>query len=87
MRASAGSNAIPSAGQVREEQTTLPFPFDSTETYTGQTKLNLSEGKVEQCSEKLLTEWIIVDPASSEDEKPDAIKMSALNSFSIERID
>ncbi len=80
-------NAIPSAGQVREEQTTLPFPFDSTETYTGQTKLNLSEGKVEQCSEKLLTEWIIVDPASSEDEKPDAIKMSALNSFSIERID
>ena len=80
-------NAIPSAEQAREEPTTLPFPFDSTETYTGQTKLNLSEGKVEQCSEKLLTEWIIVDPASAENERPDAIKMSALNSYDIERID
>lgn len=79
-------NAIPSAEQVKEEPVTLPFPFDNTETYTGRTKLNLAEGKVEQSSEKLLTEWIIIDPASAENEKPDAIKMSALQSFNIERI-
>jgi hypothetical protein len=83
-------NAIPSvedAEQLYKEQSTLPFPFDTTETYSGQTKLNLAEGKVEQCSEKLLIEWIIIDPDSASDEMPDAIKMSALQSNSIERKD
>jgi hypothetical protein len=83
-------NAIPSvedAKELYEKQTTLPFPFDSTETYSGQTKLNLAEGKVEQCSENLLIEWIIIDPSSKTNEMPDAIKMSALQNYSIERID
>ncbi len=79
-------NAIPSAKQDKEEPTTLPFPFDTTGTYTGHMKLNLKEGKVEECSEKMLTEWVIIDPASKTDEMPDAIKMSALQSYSIERI-
>ncbi len=83
-------NAIPSAENAREsykEQSTLPFPFDNTEKYTGQMKLNLEEGKVEQYNEKLLIEWIIIDPASTNDEMPDALKMSALQSYRIEKID
>lgn len=83
-------NAIPSVEQAKElykEQTTLPFLFDSTETYTGQMKLNLAEGKMEECREQLLTEWIAIDPDSKTDERPDSIKMSATQLYSLERVD
>ena len=83
-------NAIPSAKQAKElyeKQTTLPFPFDTTGTYTGRLKLNLTAGKVEQYNENLLIEWIIIDPAANINERPDSIKISATQIYSIERID
>lgn len=82
-------DAIPSIEQVKElfqTQVTPPFPFDSIDTYSGQMKLDLTEGKVEQCSEKLLSEWIIIDPAAKNNERPDSIKMSATQLYSIERM-
>jgi hypothetical protein len=82
-------NAIPSVENAKElyKAQTLPFPYDSTETYSGQLKLDLESGKVEECNEKLTTEWIIIDPASKNNEKPDSIKMSATQFYSIEKID
>ena len=82
-------NAIPSVENAKElyQEQTLPFPFDSTDTYTGQLMLNTASGKVEQYYEKLTTEWIIIDPASKNNERPDSIKMSATQYYSIEKID
>jgi hypothetical protein len=81
--------AIPSVEQVKElyETQKIPFPFDSTDTYSGQLMLDTVVGKVEQYNEELKTEWLIVDPAAKNNERPDAIKMSATQSHSIEKID
>jgi len=83
-------NAIPSAKHAKElyqTQTTLSFPHDSTDTYSGRLKLDLLGGKIEEYNEKLTTEWIIIDPASKNKERPDSIRMSETRSYSIERID
>lgn len=83
-------NAIPSAEHAKElyqAQTALPFPFDSTDTYSGQLMLDSENGKVEEYNEKLISEWIIIDPASKNNEKPDSIKMSATQYYSIKKID
>lgn len=80
-------NAIPSVENAKElyQEQTLPFPSDNTETYSGQLKLDLESGKVEEYNEKLTTEWIIIDPASKNNERPDSIKMSATQFYSIEK--
>ncbi|MBN2182524.1 MAG: hypothetical protein JW715_11480 [Sedimentisphaerales bacterium] len=83
-------NALPSVKHIKElykEQTALPFPFDSTDTYTGRLKLSLTKGSVEECNEKLTTEWIIMDPATTNTEKPDAIRIAAMQFYSIEKMD
>ena len=61
--------------------------FDNTETYTGELRLNLTEGKVEKCREELLVEWFIVNPNPKADEPPAALRMAATRLHSIERID
>ena len=83
--------AVPSAEKARElhkEQSATFFAnmSDNTETYTGQLKLNVTEGKIEECSENLITEWVIVDPNPKESEQPAALKMTAVRSYSIEKI-
>jgi len=63
--------------------------FDNTEEYTGELKLDLSAGKVENCIEKLKSEWLAVDPAPVQNDKkePAALRMTALRLYQIERID
>ncbi len=85
-------NAFPSAEKAKElhkQQATGPFSnmFDNTETYTGKLRLDLTDGKIEQCSEKLLTEWFIVDPNPKNEEEPAALRMAAMRLYSIEKID
>lgn len=84
--------AVPSAEgakQLHKEQTAEFFSkmFDNTETYTGELKLDLSEGKVEKCREELLVEWFIVNPSPKDDEPPAALRMAATRIYSIEKID
>ena len=84
--------AVPSAERAKElhkEQSASFFAnmSDNTETYTGELKLDLTNGKVEEYSEKLITEWLIVDPNPKENEPPAALKMGAVRSYSIEKID
>jgi hypothetical protein len=84
--------AVPSAERAKElheEQSASFFAnmSDNTETYTGELKLDLTGGKVEEYRENLTTEWLIVDPNPKENEPPAALKMGALRSYSIEKID
>jgi hypothetical protein len=84
--------AIPSAEMAEEmhkEQATGPFSkmFDNRETYTGNLTLDLTGGKVEECLEKLLTEWVVVDPNPKDDQEPAALKMAALRFYHIKKLD
>jgi len=47
----------------------------------------LTNGKVEECSENLTTKWVIVDPNPKEGQQPAALIMTAVRSYSIEKID
>ena len=84
--------AVPSAKHAKElhkEQSASFFAnmSDNTERYTGKLKLDLTNGKIEECREKLANEWIIVDPNPKKNEPPAVLKMAAVRSYSIEKID
>ena len=84
--------AVPSAENAKElhkEQSAafLANMSDNTETYTGELKLDLTGGKVEEYRENLTSEWLIVDPNPKKNEQPAALKMTAVRSYSIEKID
>ena len=84
--------AVPSAEYARElHKEQLPAFLanmsDNTETYTGELKLDLTGGKVEEYRENLTTEWLIVDPNPKKSTQPAALKMTAVRSYSIEKID
>ena len=84
--------AVPSAEYAKElhkEQSATFFSSmsDNIETYTGELKLDLTDGKVEECRENLTSEWVIVDPNPKENKQPAALKMTAVRSYSIEKID
>ena len=85
-------NAIPSTEKAKElyqQQETSLFSSmsDNKETYTGQLKLDLTTGQIIECNENLTAEWIIVDPNPKNPGQPDALKMTAYQSYSIEKID
>jgi len=85
-------NAVPSseiAQKLHQEQATNPLEkmFDTSETYAGQLKMDLTTGKVEKCLEKLHVEWVIVDPQAKGDKEPAALRMTATRFYSIEKID
>jgi len=88
----AGMNAVPSTEQAKElhkeeeSATALSRMFDNKETYTGELKLDLTSGKIENCREELLIEWFFVDPNPKADERPAALRMTADLSYSIERV-
>ena len=84
--------AVPSAEYAREQHKQQSPAFlanmsDNTETYTGELKLDLTGGKVEEYRENLTTEWLIVDPNPKNSTQPAALKMTAVRSYSIEKID
>jgi len=84
--------AVPSTEKAKElhkEQSASFFAnmSDNKETYTGELRLDLTAGKVKECSENLMSEWIIVDPNPKQGQQPAALIMTAVNTFSIEKID
>jgi len=84
--------AVPSVENARElhkEQSAAFFAnmSDNTETYTGELKLDLTGGKIEEYRESLTSEWVIVDPNPKENKQPAVLKMTAVRSYSIEKID
>lgn len=87
-------NAIPTsemAEQLYKQRETADFSegFDSTGTYTGQLKLDLTTGKVEKYIENLQSEWIVALPSveQRDDEEPVVLTMSDTRLYSLEIID
>ena len=85
-------NAVPSAEDAKElhrEQTASPFSqmFDNTERFTGELKLDLTDGNVVESREEMLIEWFIVDPDPDDDERPAALRMTAARLAGIERME
>lgn len=90
--ATASMAAVPSTAMAKElhkEQVTSAFSqmSDSTEKFTGELELDLTDGKVERWREELAVEWIIVDFNPQDDQQPAALKMAATRLHSIERMD
>jgi hypothetical protein len=90
--ATAQMKAVPSAAMAKElyKEQGSPFlsnMFDNTETYSGELKLDLTDGKISHWREELAIEWMIADPSSKPDEQPAALKMAATRFHSIERVD
>lgn len=83
-----GIPSVELAEQLHKEQVTQDFAdiFSNTETYTGRLELDVTSGKVEIYSEKLETEWVIVDPEAVE-RVPSALKMGAVLVYTIEKVD
>jgi len=84
--------AVPSTERAKEihkqqAQSFFANMSDNTETYTGELKLDLTGGKVEECRENLTTEWFIVDPNPKENEQPAALRMTAVRIYRIGKID
>jgi len=87
-------SVVPSSEKAKElhkEQVISFFSqmFDNPlETYTGQLKLDLTAGKVEQYFEEFRSEWVAVDMMpGKESEKPDTLRMGAIRLHRFERID
>jgi len=85
-------SAIPStemAEKLHKEEAMGAFSkmFDNKETYTGELKLDLTAGKVEKCIEKLVSEWVVVDPNPKLDQEPAALRMAAVRIYHIEKVD
>jgi len=83
--------AIPgaSAEQRQQEQASsaLSKMFDSTEKYTGRLELDLASGKIARYSENLQIDWLVVNPEAKNDGKePSALKMIAIISYDLEKI-
>lgn len=84
-------NAIPASqplDQPQKQSSDFSKMFDNSGTYTGHLTFDLTAGKVEKYTEKLNTEWITINPAAKpEGNEPDVLKMNAVRSYSIEKID
>jgi len=83
-------NAIPSleTGEKEQSAATITKMFDSTGTYSGRLMLDTTNGKVENYSEKLQNEWVIVDTSAKETDgnEPSTLKMQSVRVYSIEKI-
>jgi len=87
-------NTIPApetAEQSLGEQTTafdLSEMFNSTGTYTGRLKFNLTAGKIEKYREKLVSEWTTVLPPDKKRVKePIVLILGAVRLYKLEKID
>ena len=84
-------SAIPSsemAEELHKEQAMDLFSnmFDNIETYTGKLRFDLTAGRVGKYHEELRTEWITAEPNPKNDEEPGVIRMRAIRSHSLEKI-
>jgi len=83
--------AIPSAVASGQSQAANPLGmmFDNTDSYTGQLRVDLNSGQIEQYIERFSMQWVTADPASVEsgDTNPAVLKMGAAELHQLERIE
>lgn len=83
--------AIPTAEverqfKKRQNEVQLPESFDTTDTYTGEALLDIDDGRIEKCHEELHANWVAALPGEGQ-EGPVVLKMSAVRTYDLERID
>ena len=91
MNAIISMDAIPSISGMKEsyeeqQTTTTPPMTDIRQTYTGQMKIDVTDGILLQYQENLKNEWIIVPPGSGKSGPPTALNMTATQIYDIEKI-
>jgi hypothetical protein len=59
---------------------------DNTEDYEGYMRFNLSDGKVQEYIERLLSKWTMVD-TSKQDAEPAALTMIAIRASRVDKLD
>jgi hypothetical protein len=78
-------------GAAHEGQAVNPLMgmFDSMETYEGGLRFDLNAGQLREYSERLEAEWVTVDPAAVQrgDANPAVLRMSAVESYKLERVE
>jgi hypothetical protein len=84
--------AIPTsemAEQLEQARSTFSKMFDNIETYTGQLRLDLTAGKIEECLEELRSEWVAFEPSAEleDDKEPAVLRMTAARLYHLEKID
>ena len=86
-------NAIPTAEKARElyeKETTPDFSeeFDRTDTYSGQLKMDLTAGTIEECFEEMQISWTRVLQSEEQPEpEPAVLTMGESRMYSLRRID
>jgi hypothetical protein len=86
-------NAIPTAEtaeELYEKETTPDFSedFDSTATYSGRLRMDLTAGAIEEYSEELQSSWTVALPSEQQpDQGPAVLTMGETRLYSLKKID
>ncbi len=86
-------NAIPTAEtaqQLHKEETTPDFSeeFDSTATYSGRLKMDLTAGAIEECFEEMQSSWTVAVPSEQQPNAgPAVLTMGETRLYSLKKID
>jgi hypothetical protein len=90
INAAVSMNAIPSIEGTKEayeeQKTSTPPMTDIRQSYTGQMKIDITDGTLLKYEENLKNEWIVVPPGSGKSGPPSALNMTATQIYDIEKI-
>lgn len=83
-------NAAPTsaAGDNQAAANALSKMMDENAEYAGELCIDTTKGKIEKYAEKLQLGWVMVDPSGgATDQPPNAIRMGAMRTYALEKID
>ena len=83
------SKGAAQAYQSEDQARALTERFDTSFTYTGQCRLDLGAGQVEEANEVLQVQWIALDPRAKVDNtqgEPNSIVMTSTQGFHLQRV-
>jgi hypothetical protein len=83
------SKGAAQAHQTEEQARALTEGFDTSFTYTGQCRLDIGAGQVEEANEVLQVQWIALDPRAKTDNtqgEPNSIVMRSTQGFQLRRV-
>ena len=70
----------------KKEESGLTTMFDSSDSFSGETVVDLASGRVEKCTERLEAQWTVINPSGEEAKEPSALIMTNVRFYSLERI-
>lgn len=87
-----GMDTIPTTGNAeqrykKDDDSGLTTMFDSSDSFSGETVVDLSNGRAERCTERLQSQWTVINPSGEQGKEPSALTMTSVRSYSLERIE